>query len=85
EAIAANATYANNAIFCNPRSLDPTKVKGKIRACAARGLASSARKEEVVKQAGRVKPTLRMVAFSSPGPNIITLGSSSQISQHQES
>ncbi|KAL5981533.1 hypothetical protein ACLOJK_015595 [Asimina triloba] len=127
EATAANATSANDAIFCNPGSLDPAKVKGKIVACAAGGLASSARKGEVVKQAGGaglivmnggqieiqarphllpavdvgpdgnvtlhkyqnsissptayitrprtelgVKPTPRMAAFSSQGPNTIT-------------
>ncbi|XP_058082488.1 subtilisin-like protease SBT5.3 [Magnolia sinica] len=52
DAESANST-AQNAQFCQPGSLDPKKVKGKIVACTA-GLISSVEKGDVVKQSGGV-------------------------------
>ncbi|KAL5981531.1 hypothetical protein ACLOJK_015593 [Asimina triloba] len=51
EATAANSNSSNDAVLCNPGSLDPAKVEGKIVACEAGGV-YSARKGEVVKEAG---------------------------------
>ncbi|KAL5981528.1 macromolecule glycosylation [Asimina triloba] len=51
EATAANSNSSNDAVLCNPGSLDPAKVEGKIVACEAGGVYSP-RKREVVKEAG---------------------------------